>query len=89
MPTVSRSLARSIEDRHGVTHLAPLAGIGREAIDRMTDRALVVEAGLSETIRKGDYEAELRALVAAEHGRETVAACFPEHVQSRVTGRQL
>jgi len=88
VPTVDRPLAQSIEDRHNVVHLAPLAGIGRDAIDAMASAALTVETGPSEEIAKGDYEAELRALIADEHGSEMVSQCFPEHVQSRVTGRR-
>jgi predicted subunit of tRNA(5-methylaminomethyl-2-thiouridylate) methyltransferase len=86
VPTVDRPLAQSIEDRHGVAHLAPLAGVGREAIDALAETHLVVETGPSEEISKGDYEAELRALIAAEYGSETVGEIFPEHTQSRVTG---
>jgi len=87
-PTVERSLAQSLEDRHGVAHLAPLAGVGRAAVDAMAAEALVVETGASETVPKGDYEAELRALLADEHGPEAVAELFPAHVQSRVRGRR-
>jgi predicted subunit of tRNA(5-methylaminomethyl-2-thiouridylate) methyltransferase len=89
VPTVPRSLAQSIEDRHGVSHLAPLAGIGREAIDSLATDQLTVETGPSEQLAKGDYEVELRAIIAAEHGPEQVTALFPEHTQSRVTGRRL
>ncbi len=85
-PTVDRPLAQSLEDRFGVVHLAPLAGIGRGAVDRLADAHLTVETGPSEALRTGDYEAELRALMRREHGQETVDAVFPEHVQSRVTG---
>ena len=85
-PTVERPLAQSIEDRHGVVHLAPLAGVGREPIDSLAAQHLVVETGPSEEIPKGDYEAELRAFIADEHGPERVAEMFPEHTQSRVTG---
>jgi predicted subunit of tRNA(5-methylaminomethyl-2-thiouridylate) methyltransferase len=88
VPTVPRSLAQSVEDRHGVAHLAPLAGIGRDAIDEMVQTALRTETGPSAEIPKGDYETELRELIAAEHGSETVEKLFPEHTQSRVTGRQ-
>ncbi|WP_267162703.1 DUF7411 family protein [Halovenus salina] len=88
VPTVPRSLAQSIEDRHGVSHLAPLAGIGREAIDAMVESTLEIETGLSPEVPKGDYETELRALIAEEYGPERVADLFPEHTQSRVTGRQ-
>jgi len=86
-PTVDRRLAQSLEDRFDVVHLAPLAGVGRGAVDRLVDTHLTVETGPSEELATGDYEAELRALMRAEHGQATVEAVFPEHVQSRVTGR--
>jgi len=88
VPTVERPLAQSIEDRHGVSYLAPLAGIGSEAVETLAAETLVVERGPSAEIAKGDYEAELRALVADRHGREAVEELFPEHVQSRVVGRR-
>ena len=88
VPTVDRPLAQSLEDRHGVAHLAPLAGIGRAAVDALAAESLVVETGPSETVPKGDYETELRALIAAEHGSEVVAELFPDHTQSRVVGRR-
>jgi predicted subunit of tRNA(5-methylaminomethyl-2-thiouridylate) methyltransferase len=87
VPTVDRSLARSVEDRKEVSHLAPLAGFGREAIDDLAAATLSVETGPSEAIQKGDYEAELRALLAEEYGDEQVAEIFPEHTQSRVLER--
>ncbi|WP_436902868.1 DUF7411 family protein [Halovenus halobia] len=88
VPTVPRSLAQSIEDRFDVAHLAPLAGIGRGAIDQLAAEQLQVETGPSEEIKKGDYESEIRALIVEEYGSETVAEIFPEHAQSRVTGRR-
>jgi len=86
VPTVERSLARSIEDRHGVSHIAPLSGVGRGAIDALAATHLAVERGPSEDVETGDYEGELRALLAGERGRERVREVFPEHTQSRVTG---
>ena len=88
VPTVPRSLAQSIEDRYGVAHLAPLAGIGRGAIDQLVAEQLQVETGPSEETAKGDYETEIRALLVEEHGPETVGEIFPEHTQSRVIGRR-
>jgi hypothetical protein len=88
VPRVDRPLAQSLEDRHGVAHLAPLAGIGREAVDAFAASLLRVETGPSETLVTGDYEAELRALLAAEHGPAAVERIFPDHVQSRVVGRR-
>jgi predicted subunit of tRNA(5-methylaminomethyl-2-thiouridylate) methyltransferase len=88
VPTVDRSLAQSIEDRHGVAHLAPLAGIGRRAIDDLAGENLVVETGPSAAMQKGDYEAALRALITERHNEATVAEIFPDHTQSRVVGRR-
>ncbi len=88
VPTVPRSLAQSIEDRYDVAHLAPLAGFGRSAIDELVAKLLTTETGPSPEIQKGDYEAELRALIAEAHGSEMVEQSFPEHTQSRVTGRR-
>ena len=86
-PTVDRALAQSLEDRHNLAHLAPLAGLGRAAIDALVEAALVIKTGPSAVIRTGDYEAELRALIAREHGHNMINQVFPEHSQSRVTGR--
>jgi predicted subunit of tRNA(5-methylaminomethyl-2-thiouridylate) methyltransferase len=88
VPTVSRARAQSIEDRHGVDYVAPLWGFGRGAVDRLAAATLHVESGPSEDVAKGDYEAELRAVVAEEYGRDAVDDVFPEHVQTRVTGRR-
>ncbi|ELZ34008.1 hypothetical protein C474_03585 [Halogeometricum pallidum JCM 14848] len=86
VPTVSRAQAQSLEDRHDVDYLAPLSGFGRRAVDRMVDATLDVESGPSEEISKGDYEGELRALIAEEHGQETVSHVFPDHNQTYVRG---
>ncbi|WP_262180065.1 DUF7411 family protein [Haloarcula laminariae] len=88
VPTVDRPLAQSVEDRFGVDYLAPLAGIGRGAIDDMVAERLVVETGPSAEIPKADYEVELRSLLRAEHGAGAVDEVFPEHTQSRVRGRR-
>ena len=88
VPTVSRARAQSLEDRHGIDYLSPLSGFGRGAVDALVDAQLEVESGPSETIPKGDYETELRAVIADEHGAEAVAEIFPEHTQTRVRGRR-
>lgn len=86
-PAISRATAQSLEDRRGVDYLAPLAGFGRGAVDRLVDAHLDVESGPSETIPRADYEAELRALLA-DDDREgaTVEAIFPAHEQTYVRG---
>ena len=88
VPSVARAFAQSLEDRHDVSYVRPLLGYGSAAVDDLVERLLTVETGPSEAIATADYETELRALMAAEHGPETVADVFPDHVQSRVTGRR-
>jgi predicted subunit of tRNA(5-methylaminomethyl-2-thiouridylate) methyltransferase len=88
VPTVSRAKAQSLEDRHGVDYLAPLSGFGRSAVDDLVAETLEVETGPSEDIAKGDYEGELRALMAEEYDEAVVAEVFPEHDQTRVVGRR-
>jgi predicted subunit of tRNA(5-methylaminomethyl-2-thiouridylate) methyltransferase len=86
VPTVPRSTARSLEDRRGVDYLAPLAGFGRGAVDRLADARLDVETGPSGTMPRADYEAELRALLADRAGDDAVDRIFPAHEQSYVRG---
>ncbi|WP_049985285.1 DUF7411 family protein [Halobellus rufus] len=86
VPTISRAQAQSLEDRRGVDYLSPLAGLGRNAVDRLVEERLTVETGPSAEIPKGDYEAELRALLEADGGQEAIDAVFPEHDQSYVRG---
>jgi len=88
VPSVDRSLAQSLEDRHGVDYVRPLAGYGRGAVDGLVDRLFAVETGPSEELATADYETELRALMAAEHGPAVVSDVFPAHTQSRVVGRR-
>lgn len=87
-PTVSRSFAQSLEDRHGVKYVTPLSGYGRVTIDALVEDHLIIETGPSETLSKGDYEHELRAILAREHGSAAIEEIFPEHSQSVVRGRQ-
>src|SRR6056297_1151220 len=86
VPSVSRAQAQSLEDRHGVDYIVPLAGFGRGAVDSLVNETLAVTTGPSEQIPKADYEAELRAMVAREHGEETVGEVFPDHTQTYVRG---
>ena len=85
VPTISRAQAQSLEDRHGVDYLSPLAGLGRNAVDRLVAETLRVETGPSVEISKADYEAELRALLA-EREDGAVDDVFPAHEQSHVRG---
>jgi predicted subunit of tRNA(5-methylaminomethyl-2-thiouridylate) methyltransferase len=87
VPTVSRAVAQSLEDRHGIDYVAPLSGFGRGAVDRLVDSHLVVESGPSEEVPKGDYETELRERIRQRWGPEVVDDVFPDHEQTRVVGR--
>jgi predicted subunit of tRNA(5-methylaminomethyl-2-thiouridylate) methyltransferase len=86
VPSVSRAFAQSLEDRHGVDYLSPLAGFGRGAVDQLVTETLDVESGPSEEIPKADYEGELRELLAEEYGPGAVGDVFPEHEQTYVRG---
>jgi hypothetical protein len=86
VPSVSRAQAQSLEDRHDVDYIAPLSGFGRGAVDRIVAETLDVEAGPSEEVAKADYETELRALIAEQHGARAVEELFPAHTQTRVHG---
>ncbi|WP_255195129.1 DUF7411 family protein [Halorarius litoreus] len=88
VPTVSRAWAQSLEDRRDVDYLSPLSGFGRGAVDRLVAELLEVEEAPSEQLAKGDYEAELRELVRERAGETQVGEVFPDHVQTRVTGRR-
>lgn len=87
VPTVSRAVAQSLEDRHGIDYVAPLSGFGRGAVDRLVDAHLVVESGPSEEVPKGDYETELRERIRQRWGSDVVKNVFPDHEQTRVVGR--
>jgi hypothetical protein len=89
VPSVDRSLAQHVEDTHGVEYVRPLAGFGRGAVDSLAARHLDVATGPSADLPAGDYETELRALLAATHGEGAVDRIFPEHTQSRVRGREV
>src|SRR6056297_4082111 len=85
VPTVSRAQAQSLEDRHEIDYIAPLSGFGRSAVDRLVEARLDVTVGPSEEIDRADYEAELRALIAAQKGPDAIAEYFPDHDQTSVT----
>ncbi|WP_137284458.1 DUF7411 family protein [Halorussus salinisoli] len=86
VPSVSRAQAQSLEDRHKVDYIVPLAGFGRGAVDSLVDETLDVTVGPSEQIPKADYEDELRELLVREYGDDAVADVFPDHTQTYVNG---
>ena len=88
VPSVSRAWAQSLEERHEIDYLSPLAGFGRRAVDRLVTETLQVEEAPATDLAKGDYEGELRELVREDGGEAAVDDVFPEHMQTRVTGRR-
>lgn len=86
VPSVSRAQAQSLEDRHGVEYIVPLAGFGRRAVDSLVEETLEVTTGPSEQIPKADYEDELRSLLVRKHGDDAVKEVFPDHTQTYVRG---
>lgn len=75
---------RSLEDSLGVEYLAPLRGIGYKRINKLAEKMFIVEESDSPAFGKGDYEAEIKALLR-EKGH-MVNNLFPRHKQSRVVG---
>jgi hypothetical protein len=86
VPSLTTPQAQSLEDRHDVEYVRPLAGFGRGAIDQLVETTLDVTVGPSESISRADYEAELRKMIENIHDGATVESIFPEHEQTRVTG---
>ncbi len=82
MPTLSE--VQSIEQRYGVTYLAPLRGFGKRSIKNLTSRIFNIEYAPSEASKSADYEKEVRAYLK-DKGYD-VNKIFPSHVQSRVIG---
>ena len=87
VPRLDRAAARSLEDRHGVNYVVPLRGYGRAAMDRLVTARLSVTVAPSDDLPKADYETAIRAVIRREYGTEQVTDLFPDHTQSRVTGR--
>ncbi len=85
VPMLSLGEVRSIEDRYNVEYIAPLWGLGYKTIKNLVNRFFVLEVGESESVKKADYEAELRELLRKEG--YNVYEYFPKkHLQSRVVG---
>jgi hypothetical protein len=87
-PLLTISDIRSLEDRHGVRYVRPLAGYGRKAIeDLISEHLEIVEADTS-MVEKADYEMEIRSSVKRKLGEEIYHRIFPPaHTQSRVLRR--
>lgn len=86
VPRIDDDWARSLEDRHDIAYLRPLAGLGRRTLDVFAAEHLEVVSGASESMRTGDYEQELRWLIAEDFGQPEVERLFPPHTQTSVRG---
>lgn len=84
VPWLTMEEIKSLEDRHGGEYLTPLRGIGHKTIKELANKLFIVEEGESDGIDKGDYEAEIRALIRMK-GRDP-KKYFPNHKQSIVHG---
>ena len=87
VPMLSRAEVQSLGNRTGCSYVRPLLGYVKPEVDRLVERFLVVKYGETGTISNGDYEAEVREVVAAR-GIDP-ASLFPaHHDQSLVVGRK-
>ncbi|MDD4750148.1 MAG: alpha hydrolase, partial [Methanosarcinaceae archaeon] len=89
VPMLDLSQIRSLEDRFGVRYICPLKGYGRNTVDRLVERHLLIEEGLSENTLKADYETELREVIRQRIGEDKIHELFPVHVQSHVLSRKM
>jgi predicted subunit of tRNA(5-methylaminomethyl-2-thiouridylate) methyltransferase len=87
-PKLSMGEIRSLEDRHGIRYIRPLAGYGRHAIKDLIAEHLEILEGDTTAVPKADYENEIRSSMKTRLGEETYNRIFPpEHTQSRVLRR--
>lgn len=87
-PMLAMPEIRSLEDRHKIRYIRPLAGYGRAAIDDLVAKHLEIVEGDTAAVPKADYETEVRSATRSRLGDETYHRIFPpEHTQSRVLRR--
>lgn len=87
-PMLTMGEIRSLEDRHGIRYIRPLAGYGRHAIEDLIAEHLEIVEGDTTAVPKADYETEIRSSMKTRLGEETYNRIFPpEHTQSRVLRR--
>ena len=85
-PMLTMPEIKSLEMRHGVQYVRPLAGYGRHAIDALVKKHFEIVEGPA--IEKSDYESEIRSSIRHRFGDKAVDRLFPqEHAQSRVMRR--
>lgn len=88
-PIMSNSAIRSLEDRHHMHYLRPLAGWGWKAINEMASRYLDYEVMMSDKYPASDFEVGMRYAIADRFGQSEVDRIFPsKHTHSRVIRRK-
>lgn len=89
-PVMTASSIRSLEDRHKMHYLRPLAGWGWRAINEMASKYLEFEVLPSDKYPASDFEVGLRYALAERYGQSEVDRIFPaNHTHSRVVRRKL
>ncbi len=87
-PMLSVPEIRSLEDKHEIRYIRPLAGYGRAAVDYLVAKHLAIVEGDTAAVAKADYETEVRSATRNRLGDEMYRRIFPpEHTQSRVLRR--
>ena len=85
VPMLSRSEARSLQDRRQCSYLRPLLGFPRREVDSLAARHLRIVCGETGTLENGDYEAEIREALRTS-GDDAGKLFPPLHEQSLVIG---
>jgi hypothetical protein len=88
-PIMPLGMIRSLEDRHSMHYLRPLAGLGGKTIRAMAERYFEFEEKLSEEYPASDFEVGLRYALVERQGQESVDRLFPaKHTHTRVLRRK-
>ncbi len=89
-PVMTTSIIRSLEDRHKMQYLRPLAGWGWRAINEMAKKYMEFEVLPSDRYPASDFEVGLRYALAERYGQGEVDRIFPaSHTHSIVIRRKL
>lgn len=83
VPMLSTGEVQSIAARSGCSYVRPLLGFGKEEVERLVNRHLVVHYGETGELENGDYEHEIRTALR-EHGIDPASVFPPRHWQSLV-----
>ncbi len=89
VPMMTPDGVRSLEDRHKVHYIRPLAGYGSKTINALAFRYMEFETLPSEVRPASDFEVGLRLELEERCGQEAVFRVFPaNHMHTRVVRRK-